>query len=150
MSRPQHDRRPFRRDRRPPRQRKDFHVYYCLCGEYSLILEKPLDSFPKRNTDQAYTLDNTKTVFKWNVKQDEPIIIQREQGYEQQLRYLCPRCDLWMGYKAQEESYAGDYTYILPGGLTEKQGAIPAELREKLDDSADVTTQPDNTLPTTS
>ncbi|KAJ1979434.1 hypothetical protein H4R34_002831 [Dimargaris verticillata] len=122
-----HRPRPYR-----PDQRKNFNVYYCLCGEYNLILERPLAEFPQRATDQAYIINNATNMYKWNVKKGTEAIVKRESGYEKQLRFGCPRCELTVGYNASGDSFAGDYTYIIADALTAEQGVIPEALQAEL------------------
>ncbi|KAJ1989294.1 hypothetical protein H4R33_002130 [Dimargaris cristalligena] len=122
---------------RPREKPISSHVYYCLCGEYNLILvsTKPLSDFPQRITDSAYIIDNTQIKHSWNAKRGETVLLKRSDGYEQQERYHCRRCDLLVGYKATGESHSGDYSYILATALTEAPGAVPVALQNEVKSS---------------
>ena len=86
--------------------RNDSHVLYCLCGEFSLVLDKRLDLLPRRPIDGSYVLANVavdkrpKRLYRLNAKADErAVYVKREGGLERQCRLRCPRCELQVGYE---------------------------------------------------
>ncbi|KAG0143183.1 hypothetical protein CROQUDRAFT_49203 [Cronartium quercuum f. sp. fusiforme G11] len=103
-------------------------VNYCLCGEFILVIDKPLSLLPRRPTDGSYVIRNIspKRSYKLNTLylNKQPVLLRREPyGFEKQWRHLCHRCELVIGYETKAEK--GDWTYILPGALTETQSSVP-------------------------
>ncbi|CCJ28762.1 unnamed protein product [Pneumocystis jirovecii] len=91
---------------------KDFNSYFCLCGEYSLSISSNLKNLPKRQHDDALVIDKTRHTFRIKfIKQPEPIILEREDGYEKRWMYNCRRCEVWLAYE-------------LPGIETAKNGRV--------------------------
>ncbi|CAE6476243.1 unnamed protein product [Rhizoctonia solani] len=117
-------------------------VYYCLCGEFILVIDKSLNSLPRRKTDGAIIVrsqdaPNSKArVFKLNVNlASQPVMIERkcEQGYlhERQYRFNCTRCDLLIGYQSTPGPIkSGPFVYILWGSVSQVQGQYPPEAFE--------------------
>ncbi|ORX93073.1 hypothetical protein K493DRAFT_176342, partial [Basidiobolus meristosporus CBS 931.73] len=95
-------------------------VYYCLCGEYILIIDCVLDSLPRRKTDHAIILPRGQRHYKVNVKRGETVMLKRPNGYEKQYRLLCPRCQVIVAYEANPNP-SGEYTYILDGAISATQ-----------------------------
>lgn len=108
-------------------------VFYCLCGDFALVLDRPLSSLPTRPLDGAHVLRvldsppdertgrvKSKRVFKINAKQGPAVILRRPDGsLEKQYRFHCGRCDLPIGYEVTPPPLkSGRFTYILPGALT--------------------------------
>ncbi|KAF5344084.1 hypothetical protein D9758_008831 [Tetrapyrgos nigripes] len=85
-------------------------VYYCICGEFILVLDASLSALPRRKTDNATIIrcedsPNAKArVFKLNAAPSDPILIERDGGHELK---------------------SGPFLYILPGALTQMQGQVP-------------------------
>ncbi|KAF9226584.1 hypothetical protein BS17DRAFT_696164 [Gyrodon lividus] len=109
-------------------------VYYCICGEFILVIEKSLSLLPKRQTDEATIIrsqdsDAGKTVvFKFNANPIEPVLVERSGGYEWQYRFSCPRCNLLVGYQSTPPPVkSAPYLYILKGALTQVQGQVPKD-----------------------
>ncbi|KXN86416.1 hypothetical protein AN958_10278 [Leucoagaricus sp. SymC.cos] len=110
-------------------------VYYCICGEFILVIDKSLASLPRRQTDNAVmirTQDNDTgkaRIFKLNATINEhPLIIERKNGYERQYRCLCPRCSLPIGYQTSSPPVkSAPYLYILSGALSQLQGQVPSD-----------------------
>ncbi|KDQ20752.1 hypothetical protein BOTBODRAFT_26770 [Botryobasidium botryosum FD-172 SS1] len=112
-------------------------VYYCLCGEFILVIDKALASLPRRKTDGAVILRcqdgpaGKARVFKINATNADPVMIARRDGHERQYRFLCPRCTLPIGYQSTPPpAKSGPYVYINWGALTQIQGQVPAEAFE--------------------
>ncbi|XP_006460233.1 hypothetical protein AGABI2DRAFT_135486 [Agaricus bisporus var. bisporus H97] len=110
-------------------------VYYCICGEFILVIDKSLASLPRRQTDNAIIIhtqhnDTGKArTFKLNATISEhPVLLQRKDGHERQYRFLCPRCYLPIGYQTSPPpAKSGPYIYILSGALTLFQGQVPPD-----------------------
>ncbi|KAI9197269.1 uncharacterized protein BJ171DRAFT_585782 [Polychytrium aggregatum] len=105
---------------------KPLHVYYCICGEYVLIIDKEIDYLPKRPTDRSYVLTN-KRVFRFNTVDGPTVVIKRPSGFEKQCRRHCPRCQLPIAYHQN-----GENQYLIDGSVTLEQGGIPEGLGEHL------------------
>jgi hypothetical protein len=61
-------------------------VYYCICGEFILVIEKSLAELPKRQTDGATIIRSQDSgvmkavVFKLNANPVEPVLVERYEG----------------------------------------------------------------------
>jgi len=53
------------------------HLYYCLCGQMSLILDKLMESLPLRGRDGSRVIDGSKTTHKMTPEFDEIVYIRR-------------------------------------------------------------------------
>ncbi|KAF8299897.1 hypothetical protein DL93DRAFT_581125 [Clavulina sp. PMI_390] len=108
-------------------------VYYCLCGEFALVIDKDLRKLPRRQTDGAYivrTEDSANgkgAIFKLNTTPSQPVVIERSNGYERQYRHLCTRCTLPVGYQLVAPPAKTDFVYLNYGGMTLQQGHVPPE-----------------------
>ncbi|KAG0709760.1 hypothetical protein DFH29DRAFT_885697 [Suillus ampliporus] len=109
-------------------------VYYCICGEFILVIEKSLSALPKRQTDGATIIrsqdsgEQQAIVFKLNANSIDPILIERPGGHERQYRFSCPRCNLLVGYQSTPPPVkSGPFLYILRGALTQMQGQVPRD-----------------------
>ncbi|KAF8556982.1 hypothetical protein OG21DRAFT_1495078 [Imleria badia] len=117
-------------------------VYYCICGEFILVIEKSLAELPKRQTDGATIIrsqdsGNLKAVvFKLNANPVEPVLVERSEGHERQYRFSCPRCKLLVGYQSFPPPVkSAPYLYILKGALTPVQGQVPKDAFNLGDDA---------------
>ncbi|CAK5275594.1 unnamed protein product, partial [Mycena citricolor] len=116
----------------------DLRVYYCICGEFILVIDKSLASLPRRPTDGAIIIraqdngdDEKARVFKLNAVVGDPILVERTGGHECQYRFTCPRCTLPIGYQATPPPMkSGPYVYLLSGALSQVQGQVPADAFE--------------------
>ncbi|KAI0303260.1 hypothetical protein BC826DRAFT_339358 [Russula brevipes] len=128
-------------------------VYYCICGEFVLVIDAALSSLPRRKTDGAVIVrsqdkDGAKArAFKLNAQPCEPILIERSQGgHERQYRFQCPRCMLPVAYQPNPPpATAGPFLYIFKGALTQVQGQLPPDAfdgEEPLNMTSDKSTQP--------
>lgn len=109
-------------------------VYYCLCGEFILVIDKSLVSLPKRQTDGATVIRcqdseaGKARVFKLNATIKDAILVERSGGHEKQYRLHCPRCDLQIGYQSTPPPIkSGPYLYIVKGALSQIQGQVPPD-----------------------
>jgi len=113
-------------------------VYYCLCGEFALVIDKDVRLLPRRKTDGAIILRTSEIdgqpkpqIFKLNVNMSSPIFIKREKGLECQYRYTCTRCTLPIGYQTTPPPIkSGPYIYLNFGAVTQQQGMVPPEAFE--------------------
>ncbi|KAI6134963.1 hypothetical protein EV401DRAFT_2249959 [Pisolithus croceorrhizus] len=120
-------------------------VYYCICGEFILVIEKSLAALPRRRTDGAYIIrcreneTGKAVVFKLNASTSAaPVLVKKSGAYERQYRFSCPRCNLLVGYQSTPLPVkSGPYLYILKGALTHAQGQIPKDAFEGLEESND-------------
>ncbi|KAF8914022.1 hypothetical protein CPB84DRAFT_1758176 [Gymnopilus junonius] len=109
-------------------------VYYCICGEFILVIDKSLATLPRRKTDNAIIVrsrDNNADkarIFKLNAVAEEPILLERPGGHEKQYRFHCPRCSLKIGYQTSPPPVKNaPFLYILSGSLTLMQGQLPPD-----------------------
>ncbi|KAF7301799.1 hypothetical protein MIND_00745600 [Mycena indigotica] len=121
-----------------PSSAATLRVYYCICGEFNLVIDKTLAALPRRQTDGAtivQTQDNelgAARVFKLNAKPNsEPVLLKRPEGYERRYSFACPRCTLPIAYQtAPPPVKSNPYLYILSGALSQAQGQIPLDAFE--------------------
>ncbi|KAH7887637.1 hypothetical protein F5I97DRAFT_1861753 [Phlebopus sp. FC_14] len=109
-------------------------VYYCICGEFILVIEKSLAALPKRHTDGATIIRSQDSdagkavVFKLNAQSTDPVLVERSGGHERQYRFTCPRCNLLVAYQSTPPPIkSGPYVYVLKGALTQVQGQVPKD-----------------------
>ncbi|KAI0796310.1 hypothetical protein BC629DRAFT_1286477 [Irpex lacteus] len=112
-------------------------VYYCICGEFILVIDKSLASLPKRQTDGSTVIRSQDDgaikarVFKLNATPKDPVLIERQNGHERQYRFHCPRCDLVIGYQSTPPPVkSGPFLYVLKGALSQVQGQVPPDAFE--------------------
>jgi len=99
------------------------YVYYCLCGEFVLVIDTKLAQLPHRRTDDAYVLrikdgqGQTAQAFKLNATLNDPVLIKRsDEMVEKQYRFTCVRCKLPLGYQSTlPPARSGEFLYILQG-----------------------------------
>ncbi|TFK75787.1 hypothetical protein BDN72DRAFT_831221 [Pluteus cervinus] len=115
----------------------NLRVYYCICGEFILVIDKSLAALPRRKTDNAIIIrsqDNDAgkaRVFKLNATPVDPILVEREGGHERQYGFHCPRCSLPIGYQSTPPpAKSAPFVYILAGSLTQIQGQLPPDAFE--------------------
>ncbi|TFL05954.1 hypothetical protein BDV98DRAFT_560918 [Pterulicium gracile] len=116
-------------------------VYYCICGEFILVIDRNIAALPRRKTDNAIVIRTQDTpdvkacVFKLNTVTGDPVLVERAEGHERQYRFMCPRCSLLIAYQSTPPPVkSGEYVYIVPGSLTQVQGQVPADAFEEGDD----------------
>ncbi|KAI0952149.1 hypothetical protein AcV7_008044 [Taiwanofungus camphoratus] len=117
-------------------------VYYCMCGEFILVIDKSLASLPRRETDGAVVIRSQDSelgkarIFKLNATAKEPILVERcalhrQSGHERQYRFHCPRCTLPVAYQSTPPPVkSGPFVYIFKGALSQIQGQVPPDAFE--------------------
>lgn len=100
-------------------------LYYCLCGQLSLILDCSLDVLPLRPKDGARVIDGSKHTHRITAstaeKDTEIVCIKRPEGIERQYRKKCKRCLLPILYQHDTKS---DIYFVMRGGLICKSSSI--------------------------
>ncbi|KAI0650347.1 hypothetical protein C8Q79DRAFT_943225 [Trametes meyenii] len=122
-------------DARPtPSSTAALRVYYCICGEFILVIDKSLASLPRRQTDNATVIrchdsgDAKARIFKLNAVAKDPILVERQGGHEKQYRFHCPRCALPVAYQpTPPPAKSGPFLYVLKGALSQIQGQVPPD-----------------------
>ncbi|CAF4924558.1 STING ER exit protein [Pieris napi] len=109
------------KDQEEYNETKPLHIYYCLCGQMSLILDCSLDRLPLRPTDGARVIDGSKHAHKITSDPDETIYLKREKGIERQYRLKCKKCSIPIYYKHDQES---NVVFILEGALVQTVGEV--------------------------
>ncbi|EDR12915.1 uncharacterized protein LACBIDRAFT_311935 [Laccaria bicolor S238N-H82] len=112
-------------------------VYYCICGEFILVIDKSLAALPRRKTDEAIIIrcqdsdQGGQRVFKLNAIASDPILLERANGHEKQYRFQCPRCSLVIGYQSSPPPVkSASFLYVVKGALTQMQGQVPPDAFE--------------------
>ncbi|PCH41127.1 hypothetical protein WOLCODRAFT_137206 [Wolfiporia cocos MD-104 SS10] len=112
-------------------------VYYCICGEFILVIDKSLTSLPRRKTDDAVVIRcqdselGKARVFKLNATEQEPLLVERPNGHERQYRFHCPRCNLPVAYQTTPPPVkSAPFLYIFKGALSQIQGQVPPDAFE--------------------
>ena len=94
-------------------EEKPLQSYYCLCGQFTLILgnlsnclllevillipylffktDSLLEKLPLRKRDGSRVIDGSKHVNKITCDPDETVYIKREEGIEKQHRFCCKK-----------------------------------------------------------
>ena len=95
------------------------HVYYCLCGQMSLVIDSPIEKLPLRPLDNARIIDSSKNSLKLTCVNDEIVYLRRENGIEKQYRKKCIKCGLSLYYK-HTDGDTSKITFIINGSLTKE------------------------------
>merc|ERR1712228_259522 len=91
------------------------HIYYCLCGQMAVILDRVIEKLPLRERDGARVIDGSKHTHKITPVFDEIVFINRpEKGIEKQFRYKCKHCNLQQFYRHDRNS---NVTFIFKGAV---------------------------------
>jgi hypothetical protein len=97
------------------RSNQDLRLYYCLCGQLSLILDCNLSSLPLREFDGSRVLDASKHAHKIKASENEEVVfLRREKGIEKQLRRKCLSCEIPLFYRHEPKS---DVVFAFKGSL---------------------------------
>ncbi|GBG61510.1 hypothetical protein CBR_g21852 [Chara braunii] len=107
-------------DANPEGPNSELFVYYCKhCCAHVLIMDTQLQSLPKRKTDNAYVVDKTKHLARFNVMEAGKQVLKRgESKVERQYRMKCAGCELFVCYRAEENLEAAKYVYVAEGALS--------------------------------
>lgn len=115
-------------EQRPQSRQPPLSTYYCICGDYLLILDKRIQQLPRRKTDGAHILQNNERRYKVNAVGPTTKLIKRQGGFERQYRYSCPKCLLPFLYETDSaKRRSGLYSYVLHGALRDEKGRDPDE-----------------------
>ncbi|KAK8849581.1 hypothetical protein IAR55_004916 [Kwoniella newhampshirensis] len=113
--------------------------YYCLCGDFVLVLQGKLDRLPKRKSDGAYIIrsqpgpDPSKQParkFKLNATPGTRCLLNRKGTQDLEIRqpFCCSRCNTTIAYQtAPPPAGEAPFLYILKGAMTELQGRVPPD-----------------------
>lgn len=107
------------KDQEEYNETKPLHIYYCLCGQMSLILDCTVDRLPLRPTDEARVIDGSKHAHKINADPDETVYLKREKGIERQYRLKCKKCAIPIYYKHKQDS---NVVFIMHEALVQTAG----------------------------
>ena len=95
------------------------HIYYCLCGQMGVILDRVIEKLPFRERDGSRVIDGTKHTHKITPVFDEVVYINRPgKGIEKQFRYKCKHCNLQQFYRHDRNS---NTTFIFKGAVVSSQ-----------------------------
>ncbi|BEJ14074.1 hypothetical protein CspHIS471_0312480 [Cutaneotrichosporon sp. HIS471] len=111
--------------------------YYCLCGDFVLVLQGKLDRLPQRKTDGAYIIRTQPSPsiparkFKLAAVPSERILLERVGGTEIRQGFVCSRCRTPIAYQTTPPPAGkAPFLYILKGAVTETQGQVPPDAFE--------------------
>uniref|UniRef100_U5EXL5 STING ER exit protein n=1 Tax=Corethrella appendiculata TaxID=1370023 RepID=U5EXL5_9DIPT len=106
------------RDQEEYKETKPLNIYYCLCGQMSLILDCTIEKLPLRSKDGARVIDGHKHANKITSEPGETVFIQRDSCIEKQYRFRCKRCTLPLYYRHTNDS---NITFILKRALVKSK-----------------------------
>lgn len=93
---------------------QQIYAYYCqLCGLLSLVIERPMDQFHQRHSDNSYAVNMRDYKFKHYMDTGStPCYIKRTQGIEQQFMLSCSECKVTIGYQCISQQEASQLVKI--------------------------------------
>merc|ERR1739838_886472 len=112
--------------KKDPKDDQALHLYYCLCGQMAVILDRLIEKLPLRERDGARVIDGSKHTHKITPILDETVYINRlDKGIEKQFRYKCKHCNLQQFYRHDRNS---NVTFIFKGAvLSSSQNRLKQE-----------------------
>ncbi|ELU12169.1 hypothetical protein CAPTEDRAFT_225003 [Capitella teleta] len=117
------------RDQEEYQAEKPLHVYYCLCGHMSLILDCLLEKLPLRSRDGARVVDSNKHAHKITCDMDETVYLKRPDGIERQYRFKCKSCSLWLYYRHKDDNIV---TFVVEGALKLGEGGVKKDVYSQI------------------
>ena len=109
---------------------KPLYVYYCICGQMSLIIDCPVEKLPMRRKDNARVIDAAKHAHKITADPDETVHLKRPEGIERQYRQKCKTCGLWLYYRHKERDV--QITFIIEGALKKSGEAAKKDVYRQI------------------
>ncbi|ORY34870.1 hypothetical protein BCR39DRAFT_515262 [Naematelia encephala] len=114
--------------------------YYCLCGDFVLVLQGKLDRLPRRRSDGSLIIraqdgknGEPARKFKLNAQPGRRCLLKRKGKEDLELRqpFVCSRCNATVAYQTSAPP-AGNapFLYVLRGAMTEMQGRVPFDAFE--------------------
>lgn len=103
-------------------EEKPLHIYYCICGQMTLILDCAIEKLPLRKRDGARVIDGSKHAHKMTYDNDETVYIKRQDGIERQIRMRCKKCRLPLYYKHELTS---NVNFVFKGSVVKSSGEGP-------------------------
>ncbi|KAF8821662.1 hypothetical protein IE077_001745 [Cardiosporidium cionae] len=95
-----------------------FNVLHCKsCTTHCLITDAPLDSLPRRRTDNAAVFDMQKWMVRLNTTVNGPIKVKRLKGIETQFHHRCCQCEELIGYQCNPPSESSKLFYVVDGSV---------------------------------
>ncbi|XP_031633884.1 UPF0428 protein CG16865 [Contarinia nasturtii] len=110
------------KDQQEYNEENPLHIYYCLCGQMTLILDSDIEKLPLRKRDGARVIDSTYHAHKITCEPDETIYVRRDVGIEKQYRFKCKTCHLPLFYRHSPDSKV---TFILKRAIVQSKNENP-------------------------
>ncbi|KAH9918247.1 uncharacterized protein BXZ73DRAFT_105374 [Epithele typhae] len=89
-------------------------VYYCICGEFILVIDKSLTALPRRQTDGA----------------TEPILVDAKAGTRSNTDFTARDAPCKLRISPHRRPQIGPLPLRLKGALSLIQGQVPADAFE--------------------
>ena len=101
------------------------NIYYCLCGQLSLILDTVIEKLPYREKDGARVIDGSRHTYKATATDadNSVVYLKRKEGIERQYRRNCKKCGLLLFYRHQAKA---NIDFIVDGSLVNKTKSVLA------------------------
>lgn len=103
----------------PDLENKPLHMYFCLCGQMVLVIDKSIDNLPLRPEDRARVIDPSKHAHKISATEvDETVYIRRKGGIERQFRKKCAKCGLSLFYEHSPGDNESSVKFLIARSFT--------------------------------